>query len=196
MNTPYLSFPPTEMMKVAYPDPESFYILWFQQRDVPEQHLDARTRQVFEKIFRRGQKPQGNRDSGAPPRANPFLDLDSIEPQTESVLDETELNAYTAAFERSGFFGPISWYRNIDQNRELVPGLGEQKLDLPALQVVAAWDAAIPPEGAELSRAKCSDIEVYRIEECGHWTQQDKPEELSGIMVDWLTRRFGSDPQV
>jgi pimeloyl-ACP methyl ester carboxylesterase len=28
------------------------------------------------------------------------------------------------------------------------------------------------------------------IEACGHWTQQEKPEELSRLMLDWLTRRF------
>jgi microsomal epoxide hydrolase/non-specific protein-tyrosine kinase len=36
----------------------------------------------------------------------------------------------------------------------------------------------------------CSDLEIVPIEECGHWTQQEKPEELSSAMVDWLTRRF------
>ena len=25
---------------------------------------------------------------------------------------------------------------------------------------------------------------------CGHWTQQEKPEELNRLLVDWLTRRF------
>ena len=27
---------------------------------------------------------------------------------------------------------------------------------------------------------------------CGHWTQQERPDELSGIMIDWLKRRFRS----
>jgi pimeloyl-ACP methyl ester carboxylesterase len=28
------------------------------------------------------------------------------------------------------------------------------------------------------------------IEKCGHWTQQEKPEELNRVMTDWLRRRF------
>ena len=115
----------------------------------------------------------------------------AIEPQGEALLDAAELDAYTAAFERTGFFGPISWYRNADRNREIAPELGQKELDLPVLQVVAAWDAAIPPAAAELTRAKCSDVEVQLIDECGHWTQQEKPAELTRIMVDWLVRRFG-----
>jgi len=27
---------------------------------------------------------------------------------------------------------------------------------------------------------------------CGHWTQQEKPAELTAIMIDWLSRRFGT----
>ena len=48
---------------------------------------------------------------------------------------------------------------------------------------------------AELTRAKCSDCEVHLIEECGHWTQQEKPEELTRILVDWLVRRFGKESE-
>jgi pimeloyl-ACP methyl ester carboxylesterase len=28
------------------------------------------------------------------------------------------------------------------------------------------------------------------IEKCGHWTQQEKPDELNRILLDWLGRRF------
>ena len=39
--------------------------------------------------------------------------------------------------------------------------------------------------------ALCSDLETHLIRECGHWTQQDKPDELNRLMADWLIRRFG-----
>jgi pimeloyl-ACP methyl ester carboxylesterase len=29
------------------------------------------------------------------------------------------------------------------------------------------------------------------IERCGHWTQQEKPDELNRILVDWLRRKIG-----
>jgi len=34
------------------------------------------------------------------------------------------------------------------------------------------------------------DLETVMIPGCGHWTQQERPGELSRIMIDWLTRRF------
>ena len=34
------------------------------------------------------------------------------------------------------------------------------------------------------------DLEIQMIEECGHWTQQEKPDELNRIVIDWLARRY------
>jgi len=31
------------------------------------------------------------------------------------------------------------------------------------------------------------------IEDCGHWTQQEKPAELNAIMLEWLGRRYRVD---
>jgi len=28
------------------------------------------------------------------------------------------------------------------------------------------------------------------IEDCGHWTQQEKPVELNAIMLEWMARRY------
>ena len=106
------------------------------------------------------------------------------------MLSPAELDVYVKAFERSGFRGPINWYRNIDRNSRLVPEIGQRKLDLPCLQICAEWDMAIPPAMAAGMPTLCSDLEMHTIEECGHWTQQDKPEALSSLMVEWLARRF------
>jgi pimeloyl-ACP methyl ester carboxylesterase len=189
VNTPYIAFPSTEVLRAVFPDPEKLYILWFQEPGVAETFLDANVRIVFEKLMRRGTPPPpgGLRGVGD---ANPFKRIREIDPPGESFLSEEELGLYTRAFEQSGFRGPINWYRNIDRNQQLVPGIGEKKLDLPCLQITAAWDAAIPPSMAAGMPLVCSDLEMVAIEECGHWTQQEKPEELSSIMIDWLTRRF------
>ncbi len=38
-------------------------------------------------------------------------------------LTADDLAAYVDAFEASGFFGPVSWYRNLDANHALVKDL-------------------------------------------------------------------------
>ena len=56
--------------------------------------------------------------------------------------------------------------------------------------VTAEWDLALRPALAEGMPELCSDLEIHMIEACGHWTQQEKPDELNALMVDWLKRRY------
>ena len=139
--------------------------------------------------MRRAKKPE--LDSLAQQEdANPFRRIAELTTDTESILSDDDIQVYVDGFTKSGFFGPVSWYRNIDRNAQLVPGIGIQELDLPTLMVTAEWDAAISPAMADGMSAVCKDYERVDVLECGHWTQQEKPEDLNRAMVDWLGRKF------
>ena len=120
---------------------------------------------------------------------NPFRRLENLA-IGEPLLTPTDIEVYASAFARTGFAGAINWYRNIDANAKSVPEIGTRVLDLPCLMVTAEWDAALPPQLAQSMPERCRDLEMHCIERCGHWTQQEAPEELNRILVDWLTRRF------
>jgi pimeloyl-ACP methyl ester carboxylesterase len=34
------------------------------------------------------------------------------------------------------------------------------------------------------------DLETHMVADAGHWTQQEKPEEVNRLILDWLDRRF------
>jgi len=192
VNTPNFPFPTTAVYRGLVDADDEMYILWFQQPDVAERFLDARTRIVFDKLMRRGVSPeqalaQAERDGI---HFNPFLGIEAVGSMGEPLLTDAELDYYTRAYQTAGFHGGVSWYRNIDRNAERMPEVGTTKLDLPSLMITAEWDPALPPELAAGMPDICSDLEMHMIERCGHWTQQEKPEELSGLMLDWLTRRF------
>jgi non-specific protein-tyrosine kinase len=36
-----------------------------------------------------------------------------------------------------------------------------------------------------------SDLEKYLVRGSGHWTQQEKPAEVSGKLIEWRRKRFG-----
>jgi pimeloyl-ACP methyl ester carboxylesterase len=38
---------------------------------------------------------------------------------------------------------------------------------------------------------RCSDLELHTVSRAGHWVQQEYPEEVNGLLTDWLVRRFG-----
>ncbi len=68
--------------------------------------------------------------------------------------------------------------------------MGVQKLELPCLMVTAEWDLALRPELAAGMPAVCGDLEMTQVARAGHWIQQEYPEELNAILLDWLERRF------
>lgn len=196
VNTPYMArsvMPPSKMLgMVAGDDPGSVYILWFQEPGVAEGFLDGRASRLFEALMRRALSPAEmmKRVAEHGGDMNPFRRLDEIEIVGERLLDDTELAFYTEAFGRSGFRGGVSWYRNFDRNWERHPEIGVEKITHPSLMVTAEWDMVLSPAMAADMPTRCTDLETVMIPECGHWTQQEKPDELNRIMTDWLTRRF------
>lgn len=193
VNTPYMAFPTPAQLRKLVDDEDKVYILWFQKPGVAEAYLDQHTRDVFTELMVRGvdRKTSSNKglvgaESGG---MNPFKSLGKYPPRGERLLSDSELDYYTRHFEHSGFFGPVSWYRNAGANAELVPGLGKEKLDLPSLMICAAWDPVLTPAQAEHMPALLSNLEMHTIDRCGHWTQQEKPDELSALMIDWLRRQ-------
>jgi pimeloyl-ACP methyl ester carboxylesterase len=59
------------------------------------------------------------------------------------------------------------------------------------LYVGAENDVVLPPSSANGMEQMIDDLEKQTIEGCGHWTQQEKPEEFNRIAIDWLNRKFG-----
>jgi epoxide hydrolase A/B len=106
------------------------------------------------------------------------------------LLKPEELDVYAGAFERTGFTGGINWYRNFTRNWHTMEGVA-QKVDVPCLMVMAENDIVLRPALADGMEAFVPDLEKHLIKDCGHWTQSEKPDELSRVMTSWLKRRFG-----
>lgn len=193
VNTPYLPrapMPPVEMMRAALGD--NFYIVHFQQPGVADAGLARDVRRVFTQLMRRG-VPLADLEArlaarGSMPNMVQMVEEDGT--PGEPLLGDADLQVYVDAFSRTGFTGGINWYRNMDRNWETTPDLAMARITVPALMIVAEWDAALRPELAEPMKGLVDDLELVTIPRCGHWTQQEHPEELNRILVDWLGRRF------
>jgi non-specific protein-tyrosine kinase len=48
----------------------------------------------------------------------------------------------------------------------------------------------LPPSLTEGMERFVPDLEKVLIRGSGHWTQQEKPDETSRAMIDWLNRLF------
>ncbi len=189
--TPYTPFPGTAFLRSMFGADEDMYMLWFQEPGV----LDRDPRKVFDKLMVGGVDTASMLERGMG-RAegmsfNPFKDLDSVPVLADPVATAEEIDVYAEAFGRSGFRGGINWYRNIDANGAAYPEVGTQPLDLPTLMICSEWDPALPPALAANMAKLCSDLEMATVPKTGHWVQQEDPESVNDLIVDWLTRRFG-----
>ncbi len=188
VNTPFLPRAPMEpvaMLRAAMgPD---HYIVHFQTPRDADERLARDVRRVFERLMRKGIKladldlSRGIQNLPAAVESGPVLG--------QPLLSEDELAFFVEAFERTGFTGGINWYRNIDRNWALTAN-APQKVEAPSLMVCAEDDFALPPALAEGMEAYVPTLEKRLIRDCGHWTQQEKPEELNALLVDWLSRTF------
>jgi len=195
VNTPLLPrspMPPTQLFRAMVGGvDEKMYILWFQKPGVAEAVLDAAPALVFERLLRGGVPfEEIAKRMGTDFDMNPFRRLSELEPLGAEIVTPAERAHYASVFARTGFRGGINWYRNFDRNWEKAPGIGVERVEVPCLMVTAEWDPALRPEMAGGMPALCPDLETVLIRRCGHWTQQERPDELNRILVDWLRRRF------
>lgn len=117
--------------------------------------------------------------------------LDAEDPAGEPLLSPDELKYYADAFGAGGFTGPINWYRNFRHNWKSTKGV-RQYVRVPTLFVGATDEIVVNRGQIEAMKPHVEDLEIRMIEGCGHWTQQEKPEELGEVMLEWMGRRYPS----
>ena len=95
-------------------------------------------------------------------------------------MSEAELDVFVSAFEKGGFVAPCNWYRNFTRNWEITAEV-EQKIVHPALMIYGQYDLVPKSDMAPY----VADLEIHTLE-CGHWIQQEKPDETNKILLRWL----------
>lgn len=107
-------------------------------------------------------------------------------------LSEADIDYYVGEFERSGFFGPLSRYRNHTRDFNYLQQFKDRTLSQPAFFAAGDRDGAFNGFGAisdpiALMRRFVPNLEsAHVLEGCGHWTQQERPQEVNAQLVPWL----------
>jgi pimeloyl-ACP methyl ester carboxylesterase len=100
-----------------------------------------------------------------------------------------DLEVYKQAFRPVGALTPpIEYYRNMDRNWELTADIADRLVDVPCLMICAENDPVLTPAMAEGMEARVPNLEKVVIAECGHWTQQERPQETTDAMLRYLNR--------
>lgn len=188
----------------VYPAGQWDYMLFHERHfDRARAVFERNTEDFFKLMFRRGDASGADeptitagicaRDGwfggDAPP---PAMERDP------GVVDEASLAAYIAAFRRTGFFGPDSYYVNSRANaRFTAKSANGGYLDMPTLFLSADYDHWCDTVrnvkfGAEMRR-HCRDLTAMTIPS-GHWMAQEEPTRTNAALARWLAMRDGLWP--
>ncbi|MFZ1886808.1 MAG: alpha/beta hydrolase [Candidatus Binataceae bacterium] len=181
-----------------YPEKEFPYGQWDYMRHYEENFagaiapMDANVRNSVKLLFRKGLPAgEGQPAITASARRNRGLFGGAMPdvPRDGDVLTEEDLCVYVSALERTGFFGPSSWYMNHSANAEYSKtACFDGYLDMPALFLNARYDYVCECTHSRLAepmRAFCRNLTELTIRS-GHWMAQEKPLEVNAALAKWI----------
>jgi pimeloyl-ACP methyl ester carboxylesterase len=194
MSVPFFGRPavsPIESLRQAFGE-NFFYILYFQEPDLPEAEFDADPAGVLRRVYVSPGVPldppvitDKRRSAGG------FVGRRSTPKAFPPWLTQADLDYYVAEFTASGFRGGINYYRNVHRNWETTPQLAGAKVQKPALFIAGEQDVVIARATAEQLTVRMSpavpDLRgVVLLPDTGHWVQQERPVETNAAMLQFL----------
>jgi pimeloyl-ACP methyl ester carboxylesterase len=179
-----------------------FYQLYFQQPGVAEAEMERDPRvTVLSMLY--GASGEGaaafrdasargeiTRTPGMVPRGGGMLQGSTT--MLPAWLSEADIEFYAGELRRSGFRGPLNYYRNIDRNWELMAAFADVTVKVPALFIAGDHDLVMAaPPGIDQNLANLRQFvttlrDVRILPGCGHWTQQERPDEVSAALIDFI----------
>jgi pimeloyl-ACP methyl ester carboxylesterase len=181
----------------TYPAGQWDYHLFYEEHfDKARADFEANIRNVVKALFRKGDPARVGKPSPTATvrKAGGWFGGGACPdvPRDADIISEQDLDAYTAALERNGFFGPNSWYMNHKVNGQYAKRSKTSKLSMPALFLHAAYDTAcetVHSKLAEPMRRDCAQLTEVVVNS-GHWMAQEQPAAVNAALTKWLAAKL------
>lgn len=118
--------------------------------------------------------------------------------RTRSWMSDDELEVYVDEWQRTGFQGGLNWYRaqtsedaTLAKDMTLFAG---RKIEVPCLFIGGEldWGVYQAPGVVEAQADSCTRwMGMQIIKDAGHWVQQEQPERVMDIVVEFLQQIRG-----
>jgi pimeloyl-ACP methyl ester carboxylesterase len=121
------------------------------------------------------------------PQGGGFLDAAADPAELPAWLTQQDIDTYVGEYAQSGFTGPLNWYRNMDRNWELTGAWQHAPIGVPSLFVAGDRDPVlsfISPDGIAAVLPRLTGPVI--LPGCGHWTQQERPAEVTAAIIAFL----------
>jgi len=186
---PPTSVKPTARMRAMAGDNE-FYVEYFQQPGRAEAEIEADVRQWLLGFYWciSGDVRSGPNVSLVE-RGTTMREKFVYPTVMPKWLSDTDLDVYTREFEYSGFFGPLSRYRNVDRDWEDLAAFADLPITIPALFIGGTRDGPTLWGAQSIARFPQTLPKLFRstiLEGAGHWIQQERPAETNALLLEFL----------
>jgi len=175
-----------------------FYQSYFREVGVAEAAFEANPRDFLRRFYYVG---SGDIDLTGLPTNKTSADnlLDGL-PDPDPFpawLTDADLDYYVGEFQASGFFGPLSRYRNHTRDWQYLQPFKDRKIEPPSFFIAGDKDGAFTAFGMAQDpigtlRQHAPNLEgAHVLPGCGHWTQQERPKEVNALLIPWLSSLKG-----
>jgi pimeloyl-ACP methyl ester carboxylesterase len=170
------------------------YILYFQAPGVAEAEIEADVPRLLRAVYHTHSAAGHAQRAAAPPaqlvpRDARWLDTLIDPAPLPAWLTPADLAVCSDAFTRSGFHGPLNWYRAIDRTWELMAPWRNAPVTVPALFMCGAEDRGLllyRPAVEALPQTVPLLTKSVLLPGCGHWIQQERPDEVNAALLEFL----------
>jgi pimeloyl-ACP methyl ester carboxylesterase len=169
-----------------------FYQVYFQDEGVAEAELEADVRASLRKFYYAisGDAPDGTWPKNKPHGAKLLDGLPDPDPFPAWLTKEDE-DHFVAEFQASGFRGPLNRYRNHARDMAWQQQFRDRRIEQPSLFIGGDRDLAVRMlPGVDPVALMAPHLPGLRgahvLPGIGHWTQQEAPEAVNRLLLEWL----------
>ncbi|MBI1188969.1 MAG: alpha/beta fold hydrolase [Alphaproteobacteria bacterium] len=169
-----------------------FYQVYFQDEGVAEAELEKDVRDGLRRFYYAiaGEAPDGTWPPDKKHGDSLLHRLPNPDP-FPAWLTRADEDYFVAEFEGSGFRGPLNRYRNHRRDHAFLTPFRTRTIDQPALFIGGERDLVLKMfPGVDLVAMMKPHVPNLRgahlLPGVGHWTQQEAPDAVNRLLVDWL----------
>ncbi|KAJ3702891.1 hypothetical protein LUZ61_006596 [Rhynchospora tenuis] len=143
----------------------------------------------------RGRPEVVDRSTGSRPLSKEYIISANEETPLPPWISDEDIEYYASSFDKSGFTGPINYYRCLDLNWELLAPWAGAQVKVPTKFIVGESDLTYHYPGIKDYLHKGGfkqDVpfleEVVVVQGAGHFVQQENAQEISDHIYNFFTK--------
>jgi pimeloyl-ACP methyl ester carboxylesterase len=172
---------------------DNIYMMYFQTPGIAEREFEKDVTASLRRVLysASGSLPADQSWIAMVPPGKGLLDTTYDTTLPLPWLSAADLADYVKDFTASGFRGGFNWYRNLQRNWELMAPFAAAPIRQPALFVAGTRDGVLRMHGMRTAIDNLKQVlpglrKTAIIDGVGHWVQQEAPEQVNKLLLDFL----------